>query len=273
MMDALFHTKIQHSGWNKAAPFYNDLWQRQLQPAQNLLLKMATIQTGEDIADICCGTGLVSFLAAELTGPNGKVIATDFAEEMLAAAKTISTKNKFSNIRFQQMDAENLNLPDQQFDVGLNALGLMYLADPAKAVNEMYRILRKGGRALALVWGSRDRCGWADIFHVVDKRVTTEVCPLFFQTGTGHVLEHLFKNAGFSNIEEKRLSCTIHFSSDGDASDAMFIGGPVALAWKHFDENTRTSARQEYLSSLGKYKNETGYYVPAEFVIVKGMRN
>ena len=57
------------------------------------------------------------------------------------------------------MDAEDLRAPDMSFDVVLCELGLMYVPDPLKALQEMYRVLRAGGRAVAVVWGQRNRCG------------------------------------------------------------------------------------------------------------------
>lgn len=66
-----------------------------------------------------------------------------------------------------------------------------------RALKEMKRALKPGGRAVAAVWGRRAHCGWADIFPIVDARVKSEVCPLFFQLGTGDLLQQTFLAAGF----------------------------------------------------------------------------
>ena len=78
------------------------------------------------------------------------------------------------------MDAEALELADAGFDVVLCALGLMYVPDPARALREMRRVLRPGGRVVLAVWGERARCGWSPVFPIVDAEVASEVCPLFF---------------------------------------------------------------------------------------------
>ena len=168
------------------------------------------------------------------------------------------------------MDAEELRLPDASFDATLCALGLMYVPEPARALAEMRRLLRPGGRAVAAVWGRRDRCGWAEIFPIVDARVESEVCPLFFQLGTGDTLAHCFEAAGFTDVRTERLTAVLHFADDDEACDAAFLGGAVALAYTRFDDATRGAVRAEFLASLTPYRDRDGYHVPGEFVIVAG---
>ncbi len=271
-MDAALQLRIQHSGWNRAAPYYDTLWEQQLKPAQELLLSVAAVRSGEWVLDVACGSGLVTFPLAKAVGSTGKVTATDLSETMLEIGRDTARGLKFYNISFHQMEAEKLNLQKEQFDVVICSLGLMYLSNPLQAIREAYRVLKPGGRATILVWGARANCGWAEIFPIVDQRVTTEVCPVFFQQGTGHTLLYGFDTAGFSDTEEKRLSTFIHYDDEEEACDAMFIGGPVALAWKHFDIKTRDGAKKEYLASLQDFKNGKGYDIPAEFVIVKGSK-
>ncbi len=271
-MNAALHVKIQQWGWNRAAPYYDRLWADPLSPAQGLMLEVAGIRPGDRVLDICCGSGLVTFPAARLTGPDGEVTGTDISEKMVAAARREAALRGLDHVHFECMDAGELLLPGGEYDVALDALGLMYVADAGKAVAEMYRMLRPGGRAAAVVWGARKECGWADVFPIVDRRVTSDVCPLFFLAGTGHTLARLFTEAGFDGVQERRLTSPVHFAGDDEACDAMFVGGPVALAWKNFDPSMRAEARAEYLESIRPYRTDDGYEIPAEFVIVQGVK-
>ena len=106
------------------------------------------------------------------------------------------------NVRFERMDAEELRFPESSFDVILCALGLMYVPDPEKAVREFHRVLRPSGRAVAAVWGQRSKCGWAEIFPIVDARVQSDVCPMFFRLGTGESLRRAFAAAGFETSSQ-----------------------------------------------------------------------
>src|SRR5438093_4963299 len=90
--------------------------------------------------------------------------------------------------------------------------------------------------------GARDKCGWAEIFPIVDRRVASDVCPLFFQLGTGDMLRHTMERAGFTAIVVNRLSTTLQYMSDEEACGGAFAGGPVALAYSRFDASTRDEA-------------------------------
>jgi SAM-dependent methyltransferase len=170
------------------------------------------------------------------------------------------------------MDAEALTLPDASFDVALCALGLMYTPDPLKAVREMARVVVPGGRIVAAVWGRRQRCGWAEIFPIVDARVQSDVCPLFFALGTSDRLGHVFHDAGLVDVTTERLETRLKWTSADEALGAAFAGGPVALAYSRFDNEARSSAHAAYLQSIEPFRDGRGYAVPGEFVIVSGRR-
>jgi len=271
-MDARFQRRVQRYGWDKAETYYEKFWQRQLEPAQKKLLEMAALRLGESVLDTACGTGLVSLPAAVAVGPNGSVVGTDISERMVEAARAAAQRKGVGHARFERMDAEELGLPDGAFDVVLCALGLMYVPDPVRALKEAYRVLRPGGRAVSAVWGARKNCGWAEIFPIVDARVKSEVCPMFFQLGTMENQAAAFEAAGFSQIRTERLSTILCYESADDAVGASFAGGPVALAYSRFDEKTREEAHAEYLSSIEPYRNGSGYEIPGEFVVTLGRR-
>jgi SAM-dependent methyltransferase len=168
------------------------------------------------------------------------------------------------------MDAEALDEQDRSFDVVLCALGLMYVPEPVTALREMRRVLVPGGRAVAAVWGARDRCGWAEIFPIVESRVQSDVCPMFFRLGTGDQLRRAFDAAGFADVRADRLASVLRYESDEEACGAAFAGGPVALAYSRFDGPTRDSAHAEYLASIREWKSAGGYDVPGEFVVAAG---
>lgn len=265
--------RIQRYGWDYSSPHYDAGWQHQLWPAQKRLLEKANLQKGEKVLDISCGTGLVTFAITETIGPEGSVTGIDLSEGMIEKAATSADNDGVSNVNFQHMDAEDLELSEDSFDVAINSLGLMYYPDPDKAIREMFRVVKPQGRAAALVWGRRKECGWTDIFPIVDRRVESDVCPLFFQLGTGETLQKTFKEAGFTDIDSERFDLKLHFDSDKQAVIAAFQGGAVALAYRKFDEQTKEEVHEEYLESIGSYRDETGYDIPGEFVIVTGQKD
>ena len=271
-MDPRLQRRIQRYGWDKAATRYERSWQRQLEPAQNRLLALSALGSGERVVDVACGTGLVTFAAAAAVGSNGSVIGVDLSQGMVDLARAHARERGLGHVRFERMGAEELVLPVASFDVALCALGLMYVPDARKAVGEMARVITPGGRVVACVWGQRSRCGWAEIFPIVDARVESDVCPLFFSLGTADRLSAVFETAGLIDVVTERLEIRLEWASAEEACGAAFVGGPVALAYSRFDERTRLAVKGEYLGSIECWRNNGGYAVPGEFVIVAGRK-
>ena len=265
--------RVQRYGWDYSSPYYQKGWKRQLQPAQQKLLREIDLQLGEKVLDISCGTGLVTFSMAKAVGEEGQITGIDLSEKMIDEARDLFQKREVSNVKFMHMDAEELDLSSAHFDVAVNSLGLMYYPNPAKAIREMFRVTETEGRAAALVWGRRSACGWAGIFPIIDARVKTDVCPLFFQLGTGDTLAQEFKQAGFKDIELKRFEVSLPYKTDEEAIIGAFQGGAVALAYRKFDEQTKEEVHAEYIASIESYSSGSGYEIPGEFVIVSGRKS
>jgi ubiquinone/menaquinone biosynthesis C-methylase UbiE len=262
---------VQRQGWNRASSCYEQYWQRQLQPAIDLVLDTADLRPGEDVIDVACGTGLVTLPAAAGVAPTGRVLATDLSPKMVAEVERRAIACGLSNVDTDCRDAEDLGV-DQSFDVTLCSLGLMYVPEPLSALTELHRVLRPGGRTVVSVWGERRNCGWAGVFPIVDARVNSDVCPMFFALGAPGALTVMLEQAGFVDIEESRLNVELRYASDDDAVGAAFLGGPVALASSRFDDETRRSAHADYIASLAAFADGNGYRVPGEFVVASARR-
>jgi ubiquinone/menaquinone biosynthesis C-methylase UbiE len=269
-MDAALQRRVQRYGWNKAAAFYERYWQRQLEPAQARLLELASLRTGERVLDVACGTGLVTFRAASAVGPKGDVMGADMSETMVDLATRTAAEREIAPVRFARMDGETLTLPDAAFDAALCALGLMYMPDPRRALAEMRRVVRPSGRVVAAVWGQRSRCGWAEIFPIVDARVASEVCPMFFRLGTGDTLARDFEAVGLARVRSERIDAPLRYETPDDACGAAFAGGPVALAYARFSDQVKAEVHAEYLASIESYRVGSGFTVPGEFVVAIG---
>jgi ubiquinone/menaquinone biosynthesis C-methylase UbiE len=271
-VDARLQRRVQRYGWDKSAIHYEEFWQLQLDPVQARIVELAHLQAGERVIDVACGTGLASFPIAALVGSAGTVLGVDLSEKMIEIARGGATERALDQVRFERMDAEDLQVADSSCDVAVCSLGLMYVPSPLKALQEMHRVLRSGGRAVVSVWGQRDRCGWAEIFPIVDARVASEVCPMFFRLGTGDILQRELEAASFARVTSERLETRLVYSSHEEACGAAFEGGPVALAYSRFEDGVKVQARNEYLASIESFRDGEGYSVPGEFVIGIGYK-
>src|SRR3954451_16892750 len=111
-MDPKLQTRIQRYGWDLASADYEPLWRQQLAAARTALLAAASLVEGEQVLDVACGTGLLTFEAARRVGPAGQVVGVDLSDKMIEAARRMPCTN-VANVNFRRMDAQQLDLPAQ----------------------------------------------------------------------------------------------------------------------------------------------------------------
>ncbi len=269
-MDPKLQMRVQRYGWDAASELYEAGWRGPLAPAQQTLLRVVAIKPGERVIEAACGSGLVTRSLAEAVGPSGHVLATDLSQAMVdLIARNCAGCGWVATAR---RSADDLG-EEGGFDAAVCALGLMYVPDPGKAAASMAGATKPGGRVVATVWGERRNCGWAEIFPIVDARVVSEVCPLFFASGAPGSLTRDFEHAGLRGIEEHRQREVLEFPDERSLLSAMLLGGPVALAVKRFTPETMREVEREFLDSVRDHRAADGSYrIPGEFVTVVGWR-
>lgn len=272
-MDAKLQLRIQRYGWDAASGRYEDGWRNPLAPAQAGLLEAAALQPGERVIEAACGSGLVTRAAAAAVGPSGELLATDLSQSMADLTARSCRALGITWVRTARMSADDLAVDEGHFDAAICALGLMYVPDPRRAVQSMRLAVRPGGRIAATVWGERRNCGWAEIFPIVDARVVSEVCPLFFATGAPGSLRNDFEATGLIEIREHRHKEVLDFADERALLSAMLLGGPVALAVKRFTPPVMAEVEREFLASVEQHRAADGrYLIPGEFLTVSGRR-
>jgi SAM-dependent methyltransferase len=103
---------------------------------------------GGAVLDIGCGAGVDTFVAAIMVGPEGRVIGIDLISEMLNRARTNLEKTSFKNVTFQEGSAEELPFLDRIFDVVISNGVFNLITDKAKALKEVFRVMKSSGRFL-----------------------------------------------------------------------------------------------------------------------------
>jgi len=99
------------------------------------------------LLDVACGPGVVT---AAIAPGAASVIAFDATEEMLEKARSRCARAGLLNVDFKCGDAENLPFDDARFDGLVTRLAVHHFANPQRAVNEMFRVLRDGGTAVVV---------------------------------------------------------------------------------------------------------------------------
>ena len=109
----------------------------------------AAIPPGATVLDLGCGGGLDSLIAAQRTGPRGKVIGVDFSDAMLARARQGALEAEFDNVEYYLGDAEGLPIEDASVDVAL-VNGILNLNQARSSIiQELARVMKLGGSVYA----------------------------------------------------------------------------------------------------------------------------
>ena len=110
-------------------------------PIQNAKLK-----EGDWLLDLGCGKGVDVFKAARELNGTGKAVGIDRLPEMIEKANVIRDKRHFDNAEFVVSDIDDINLPDNTFDVVISNCVINLLEDKEKVYREIFRVLKPGGR-------------------------------------------------------------------------------------------------------------------------------
>ncbi|MHC1703088.1 MAG: arsenite methyltransferase [Tenuifilaceae bacterium] len=108
--------------------------------------EIANIQQGETVVDLGSGAGNDCFVARALVGETGRVIGVDFTDAMLEKAKQNNQKMGYKNVEFVKGDIEKMPLENGIANVVLSNCVINLVPDKQKAFNEIFRILKSGGR-------------------------------------------------------------------------------------------------------------------------------
>ncbi|MEC4016960.1 class I SAM-dependent methyltransferase [Streptomyces sp. H27-D2] len=102
------------------------------------------LRPGHSLLDVGCGPGTVTADLAELVAP-GPVTAVDAAPDVLETARASADRRGLDTVRFAVADAQDLDFPDDSFDVVHAHQVLQHLGDPVRALAEMRRVCKPGG--------------------------------------------------------------------------------------------------------------------------------
>lgn len=153
---------------------------------------------GERVLEVGCGLGADARALAEAVGPAGEVVAVDVSEAMLAAAR--ERHDERLNVTYERADVTALPFDDGTFDVVRVERVLQHVAAPDRACAEMARVLKPGGRLLALDtdWGSL-AVDLADT--ALAERCLAHTADRFVQRRAGLQLRRLLAGAGLRDVE------------------------------------------------------------------------
>jgi ubiquinone/menaquinone biosynthesis C-methylase UbiE len=181
-------------------------------PWSDHLIRSANVQPGEHVLDVACGTGIVARRIAPRVGSQGSVIGLDINPTLLNVAGAAAEREGL-RIEWQAGPAEQLPFPHEIFDLVTCQFGLMFFTDGQKALMEMHRVLRPGGRVVVSVWQGLDRHPFYQTLHTVSRQhLGKSSVQEVFSLGDADELRKLLTDAGFQQVEIEPATITARYS-------------------------------------------------------------
>ena len=186
VFDPVAYKSTTREQWQTAAEAWHrwgptlEAW---LGQATQAMLDMAGVTDGARVLDVAAGAGGQTLAAARRVGPSGAVLATDISPAILEYAQAEASAAGLSNVTTRVMDGENLEVEPGSFDAVISRVGLIYFPDQQKALGEMRRALRDGGRVAAIVYSTPDRNEFFSIPVSIIRRRAALPPPLPGQPG------------------------------------------------------------------------------------------
>ena len=145
--------------------------------ATDIALEMAGLAPGMSVLDAGCGTGAATLRAAERVRPNGRVVAVDFAPEMLALASEKASRRALLNIDWRLKDLTALEMPAGSVDVVLCLDALFAIADMVALTAALWALLRPGGRLVVATPGRPYLAPLYDAFYDAARAEAPDLTP------------------------------------------------------------------------------------------------
>jgi ubiquinone/menaquinone biosynthesis C-methylase UbiE len=217
--------------WDAIAAGYDRYVAPQEVDLANEALRVVGLEPGERFLDVAAGTGGLSLPAARL---GARVLATDWSPAMIERFEACVREEGLNNAEGRVMDCHALDLPDDSFDVTGSQFGVMLVPDQARALREMVRVTKRGGRAVVIAYGSPTEFEALQIFISALKVVAPQFTglpddppPLEFQLADPGVLRRRLTDAGLKDVRVERTAERPGFLSGQELWDWTVYGNPI----------------------------------------------
>jgi SAM-dependent methyltransferase len=208
------HRAMSLANWEAAAAGWIARQQqlRELSaPVSHWMIDAVDLQPGQRVLELAAGLGDTGFLAAELVAPAGGVITSDQADAMLDGARRRAGELGLTNVEFQVLNAEWIDLPVASVDAVLCRWGYMLMADPSVALAETRRVLKPDGHVALAVWDAVERNPWAlaPNAELIERGLAKPPAPGTpgpFALADKQGLRELLESAGFQEVWVERLA-------------------------------------------------------------------
>jgi enediyne biosynthesis protein CalE5 len=219
------------------------------------------------VLDVAAGYGEPALTAARRVGPEGEVVATDIATEMMAFGRERAATAGLENIRFIESEAAALDFPEASFDAALSRWGIIFEPEPEVTAARIRGFLKPGARMAISSWGSIERVPmFALTMGTLVKRLGITPPPPGtpgpLARPTPEAIGALLEGGGFSNVEVEEIDVVFDYDSPDDFVTCLReIAPPLTALLAEFPPDVQqdawagiTEAAREHAGGDGSFR-------------------
>jgi len=229
---------------------------RSLAGVTDKLVESAAIDAGERVIDIGCGTGQMSFIAAERVGDGGEVLGVDISAPMLAHARDLAKGMNLDNVSFREGDAQTDPLLSDA-NLVLSRFGVMFFEDPVAAFANVRKHMAGGGRLCFACWQSPKLNEWVSLPVGIARKYVTEDTPRDphapgpFAFADDARVERILEDAGWRDVVCTPVSFDMPWGKSREkAAEGLMERGPVRPLIADMAPETVEKIRREIVAAL-----------------------
>jgi ubiquinone/menaquinone biosynthesis C-methylase UbiE len=219
--------------WDAIAAGYDEFVAPGEAPFANAGLRLAGLRSGERFLDVAAGPGGLSLPAARL---GAKVLATDWSPAMVERFEAHVREEGLGEAEGRVMDAHDLKIENDTFDVTGSQFGVMLVPDQPLALREMVRVTKPGGRVLLIAYGSPAEFETLQFFIAALRVLVPDFeglpddpPPLEFQVADPDVLRQRLTDAGLNDVTvDTTHEEIVEFRSGQAMWDWVLSSNPIA---------------------------------------------
>jgi SAM-dependent methyltransferase len=214
------------------------------------------LKPADTLLDIGCGSGVFCSLAAR-TAHTKNIIGFDATDPLLEEGR-----RRAPQVKFETGDMEALPFDDEKFDVVTGFNSFQYAASVPNALKEAHRVLKPGGRFVAMIWGNKEDCEAASYLAAIGRLLPPPPpgAPGPFALSEGRKLEELLTAAGFTVTGTTDLPTIWDYPDLATAMKGLLSAGPATRAIDHNGYEKVYAALSEVVQPYIQSNNHVVYH-------------